>query len=77
MFCKKDYIPRKQVQDRSKKCLVNNNKRFLGKATGHSDNYMIDMWGQRPKRSLIAALRNRNHLQLQFIVKSSQEIVEI
>ena len=24
-------------------------KRFLGKATGHNDHYMVNMGGQRPK----------------------------
>ena len=24
-------------------------KRFIGKATGHNDHYMINMGGQRPK----------------------------
>ena len=27
----------------------NNKKRFLGKATGHNDQYMINMGGQKPK----------------------------
>ena len=27
----------------------NNKKRFLEKATGHNDHYMITMGGQRPK----------------------------
>ena len=27
----------------------NNKKRFLRKATGHNDHYMINMDGQRPK----------------------------
>ena len=27
----------------------NSKKRFLGKATGHNDHYMINMGGQRPK----------------------------
>ena len=27
----------------------NDNKRFLGKATGHNDHYMINMCSQRPK----------------------------
>ena len=27
----------------------NNNKRFLGKATGHNDHYMINMGSQRPR----------------------------
>ena len=28
-------------------CSENNKKRFLGKATGHNDHYMISMGGQR------------------------------
>ena len=27
----------------------NNEKRFLGKVTGHNDHYMINMGAQRPK----------------------------
>ena len=46
---------KKQVQDRSKKCLENKNnidkKRFPGKATGHNDHYMITMGGQRQNTS--------------------------
>ena len=44
-------IPRKKVQDHSKKFPrhKNNNKIFLGKATGYNDHYMINMVWQRPK----------------------------
>ena len=44
-------IPRKKVQDHSKKSPrnKNNNKIFLGKATGYNDHYMINMVWQRPK----------------------------
>ena len=53
VFRKCVQILRKQVQDRTKEFLVNkiniNKKRFLGKATGHSDHYMTNMGGQRPK----------------------------
>ena len=51
VFCKSAYIQRKQVQDCSKGFLGNNNneKRFLGKAAGHNDHYMIHMGGQKPK----------------------------
>ena len=58
MLCKCVLIPRKQVQDRSKEFLGNNikiillkklKKRFLGKATGHNDHYMINSGGQRPE----------------------------
>ena len=50
----KSVIPIKQVQDCSKEFLGNKNninkkKRFLGKATGHNDHYMINMGSQRPK----------------------------
>ena len=45
--------PRKQVQDCSKEFLGNKNninkKRFIEKDTGHNDNYVINMGGQRPK----------------------------
>ena len=50
MFCKNLLIPRKQVQDQLIEFLGNNNNdRFLGKATGHNDHYIINIGGQRPK----------------------------
>ena len=53
LFFKSVWIPRKQVQDCSKefleKIIILIIKRFLGKATGHNDNYMVSMGGQRPK----------------------------
>ena len=53
VFRKCVQILRKQVQDRTKEPLGNKinikKKRFLGKATGHSDHYMTNTGGQRPK----------------------------
>ena len=53
VFRKCVQILRKQVQDRTKEFLVNkiniNKKRFLGKATCHSDHYMTNMGGQGPR----------------------------
>ena len=49
-FCKSIQNPRKQVQDRSKQFLGNDNEKdFFGKPTGHDDHYMVNMGGQRPK----------------------------
>ena len=60
VFCKSVWIPRKQVQRRSKEYLGNNtnsnnnnnnnnNKVFLGKDIGHNEHYMIHTGVQRPK----------------------------
>ena len=53
MFCKYFQIPRNQVHNDAEEFLENKNninkKRFLGKATGHNDHYMINIDSQRPK----------------------------
>ena len=65
VFCKSIWIPRKQIQRRSKEYLGNktnsnnnnnndnnnnnNNKVFLGKDIGHNEHYMIHTGVQRPK----------------------------
>ena len=53
VFCKYFQIPRNQVHNDAEEFLENKNninkKRFLGKATGHNDHYMINIDSQRPK----------------------------